>query len=314
MPAANPMQTKCFAFVEFCSPKPKQLAQQLTQLGFTHSARHQHKQIDLYTQGAILFFINGETGVASDFANAHGASACGMGFMVEEAQQALQHANLQGAPIASNCKGSLTKKFPTLVGVGNSLLYLVDEILLSEYLSKEFNTISDDSHNISAGLCFIDHLTHNLKRGDMNQWMEYYQKYFNFEPIRSFDIRGNQTGLISHAMGSPEGNIRIPLNEGTEEASQIEEFIRQFNGPGIQHIALSTENIYETVETLRTSGIKFLEVPATYYEMIDERIPWQAEDVARLQKNEILIDGEKEPAGGLLLQIFTQNMLGPVFF
>ena len=310
----NPMGTTGFAFVEFCSPTPEYQINQLRQLGFQLTARHRTKKIELYEQGSILFFINIEPGFATTFASIHGPGVCSIGFMLENALRAQQLLmNLKAPFLTEKPSGLLSDQLPILQGVGESLIYLVDEGSFSEILAHDFIRV-DAEVTAPTGLTYIDHLTHNLVRGDMDIWVDYYHTYFNFKQIRYFDIKGAHTGLVSRAMASPDGHIRIPLNEGTEEASQIEEFLREFNGAGIQHIALGTNDIYSTIENMRQNGLKFLAVPNTYYEALPKRIPWQQEDLKRMQKNAILIDDDGLEENGLLLQIFTETMLGPVFF
>jgi 4-hydroxyphenylpyruvate dioxygenase len=160
----------------------------------------------------------------------------------------------------------------------------------------------------------IDHLTHNVYRGNMDKWANFYESIFNFHEIRFFDIKGQATGLISRALSSPCGKIKIPLNESKDDISQIEEFLHEYHGEGIQHIALSTETIYDTIHQMRQNGIQFLDVPDTYYDMIQNRIPWHQEPLEKLREERLLIDGESDPSHGLLLQLFTQNIFGPVFF
>lgn len=208
---------------------------------------------------------------------------------------------------------------PAIHGIGESVIYFIDtyEKSTTSIYEKDFVPLSDVSQHptgVGVGLDLIDHVTHNVQRGQMDVWYDFYQRIFNFRQIRFFDIKGQQTGLISRALTSPCGKIKIPLNESIDDKSQIEEFLHEFKGEGIQHIALTTKNIYETVETLSAKNIDFLDVPKTYYEMVNNRVSDHQEDVLRLEKNKILIDGNTTSDPGLLLQIFTQNMLGPVFF
>lgn len=317
MSQENPIGLDGFSFLEFATPDRKTLESQFAALGFTKIATHKRKAITIHKQHHIVFLINTEkASLAEQFAHAHGPSACAMGFNVKDAKQAFEKAVANGASPFTITVNPGELHFPAIFGIGGSIIYFTDKALLENYFNEHFDFTEPYHDNCpGAGLLEIDHLTHNLAQGHMEIWRHYYQDIFNFEQIRYFDIKGKQTGLISHAMGAPDGKIKIPLNEGTEEDSQIEEFLRDFKGEGIQHVALTTNDIYKTVESLRANGIQFMDVPDTYYEMIEDRLPHHGEDLARMHKNYILIDGEtKTPPKKLLLQIFTQNMLGPVFF
>lgn len=309
----NPMGTQGFSFVEYATPNPQILDQQLRQLGFTPIATHKHKAIVCYAQGDIKFLVNTHPNShAIKFSQEHGPSACGMGFRVADATFAYDRAIKLGAKPFHG--GDLA--LPAIEGIGGSALYFVDAKLENQLFQHEFH-LHEGKLNATTGtgLTFIDHLTHNVKRGRMDHWADFYSKLFNFSQIRYFDIKGQKTGLISRAMASPCGKIKIPLNESTDDKSQIEEFIEQFNGEGIQHIALATDDIFHSVETLRGRGISFMDVPDTYYEMMENRLPKHGEDLARLHKNFILVDGNtRGTEKKILLQIFTNTMLGPVFF
>ncbi len=308
----NPMGTRGFAFLLYSSLDAQRLCQQFEQFGFVHTDQHKTKDIRVYRQGEIRYLIDLEPGAYSTaFAREHGPSVAAMGFAVADADQAYQRAIAMGA---EPCEQSAID-LPAIIGVGGSLIYFVDDKNAKSLYNNAFQPVADattDYHGV--GLLATDHVTHNLNIGQIQVWKKFYESLFNFKEIRYFDIKGQKTGLVSHAMTSPCGNIRIPLNEPTEAGSQIQEFIDEFDGEGIQHIAMSTDNIYQTVEALRARGIAFADTPDTYYEGIKQRVPWHAEDLARLQKNKILLDGTPTPEGGLLMQIFTETMLGPVFF
>ncbi len=309
----NPVGTNGFAFVEFASQDPKKLENDFLNLGLTHVANHKNKAIKLYRQGEINFLLNETTNShASNFTKHHGAAVVAMAFRVNDAVFAKKHAvNLGAKEYLAGDALSL----PIIEGVGNSLIYFIDDVKLGQFFIDEFIFIDKaNSHPKGVGLIEIDHLTHNVKRGQMDVWANFYRDIFNFHQIKYFHIKGKMTGLESRAMTSPCGKIRIPINEATEAKSQIAEFIEEFNGEGIQHIALSAENIYQSITALRNNGIHFLETPNVYFDMIKERLPWQQENIEKLRELKILIDGEKNPEKGLLLQIFTENMLGPVFF
>lgn len=312
MNSLNPAGTDGFAFLEFTTPTPALLKKQFFDLGFTESAQHINKPISVFQQNEIYFLLNQNTaGRASDFAKHHGASAMGMGFYVKDSEFALSHALKNGAEDASDNDYQL----PAISGVGGSVIYFVDQKeQKNRLLSNQFKFHSSESIN-GLGLTIIDHVTHNLFRGRMDEMAAFYESIFNFQEIRYFDIKGKQTGLKSRALTSPCGKIRIPLNESSDDKSQIEEFLHEFHGEGIQHIALSTDNIYDSVALLQKNKIEFLNTPDTYYELIEKRLPHHGEETQKLKKLRILIDGDTSGTEKkLLLQIFTQNMLGPVFF
>lgn len=294
-----------FAFVEFTGPDTAEMGSQLEAMGFTAVSRHPTLAITRYNQGRVDFLLNtAATAQAADFGKAHGPSANGMAFRVHDAGHAYELALANGAKPA-NAADSAFPHIPVLEGIGGSLLYLVDHDVFAGW-----TPLSEAGDGVGFGI--IDHLTHNVGRGRMREWSEFYRRIFGFEEQKYFDIKGQATGLFSQAMIAPDQQIRIPLNESQDDASQIEEFLRQYNGEGIQHIALTTGNIYETVERLRARGVKLQDTIDTYYDLIDKRVPGHGEDLERLRRNRILIDGGGED--GILLQIFTENTFGPIFF
>lgn len=309
----NPLGIDGFEFVEFTSPDAESAARYFETLGFTLAGKHRKKNVLRYKQGDINFILNMEsTGQPATFRSAHGPSANAMAFRVKDAAAAFSEAVKRGGEPVDTSIGPMELNIPAIRGIGGANLYLVDRYGAQSIYDVDFKPIADaDETKASVGLTSIDHLTHNLSRGHMQIWAEYYERIFGFREIRYFDIEGKHTGLVSKAMASPCGKIRIPLNESQDDKSQIEEFIRDYRGEGIQHIALSTCNIHQTVEMLRAHGVAFQSTPETYFEAIDTRIPGHGEDVERLKRNAILIDGA---AGDLLLQIFTQNAIGPIFF
>ncbi|MBA4697306.1 MAG: 4-hydroxyphenylpyruvate dioxygenase [Legionella sp.] len=309
----NPCGCDGFAFLEFSAPDATFLKKQFDQMGFYLTATHLTEDISLYQQGGIQFIVNGASKTqAAEHAAVHGAGACAMGFRVKNAQRAYQHALNHGAQPFEDCEHA-HHGLLGIQAIGGSVIYFVDESdqpFAHHWKARPKLPLSHEG----AGLTYIDHLTHNVYRGNMDKWAEFYASIFNFHEIRFFNIKGQMTGLISRALSSPCGKIKIPLNESKDDISQIEEFLRDYHGEGIQHIALGTDNIYQTVHGLREQGVRFLEVPDTYYEMIEARIPWHKEPLAKLNEERILIDGEITPKAGLLLQIFTENLFGPVFF
>ncbi len=314
----NPLGTDGFEFVEFTSPDPETLAGQLRTLGFVATARHRSKNVLRFRQGDINFILNMEPeGQAADFRAAHGPSANAMAFRVKDAAKALELAVERGAKPVQGPVGAMELNIPAIEGIGGSNLYLVDRYGAQEIYDVDFKPIEGAEARMAeadVGLAYIDHLTHNVHRGQMDRWAGFYERIFNFREIRYFDIEGQQTGLLSRAMTSPCGKIRIPLNESRDEHSQIEEFLRDYRGEGIQHIALGTGDIYQAVEELRERGLRFQDTPDTYYEQLDARVPGHGESQQRLRADRILVDGAPTEGQGLLLQIFTENQVGPIFF
>jgi 4-hydroxyphenylpyruvate dioxygenase len=309
----NPMGLDGFAFVEFTSPDPEAMVAWFEKLGFTHVGTHKSKNVRHYAQGEINFLLNmDEQGQAAGFRAAHGASANAMAFNVEDDEAALKLAVERGAVPVKGQNGPGELDIPAIEGIGGANLYLVDKH--DDIWGTDFVPTGKGRNDNSVGLEVLDHLTHNLQRGRMDYWADYYERIFNFRQIRYFDIEGQATGLFSKAMTAPDDKIRIPLNESQDEHSQIEEFIKDYKGEGIQHIALTTDDIFATVDKLRANGIIFQDSPDTYFDMIDQRLPGHGHDVAEMRKRKILIDGAPETGGGLLLQIFTANMVGPIFF
>jgi len=314
----NPMGIDGFEFVEFASPNPAALHALFKQMGFVQVARHKTRPIYNYRQNDCTFLINEDPdSFAADFAAKHGPSACGFAIRVNKlAEWARVQALKNGAQPITNKETSKAVAAPVIEGIGGCMLYIVDR-----YDDK--GTIWDpdwewlpgaEKMPRGFGLTFIDHLTHNLYHGNMAKWADYYERLFNFREIRYFDIKGAKTGLVSKAMTAPDGMVRIPLNESSDPKSQINEYLDEYKGEGIQHIACFTDNIYETIETMRKQGVQFLDTPNAYYDVIDARIPNHGEDVARMKQNKILIDADAETKQKLLLQIFTQNAVGPIFF
>lgn len=316
----NPMGLQGFEFLEFSSPEPAQLKQLFEQVGFTHIANHRSKNVQLYRQGDINFIINQEPkSPASYFADEHGAGACGMAFRVKNAQQAYDRALELGAQPVELSTGAMELRLPAIKGIGGSLIYLIDRFEEgSSIYDIDFEYLPNvDKHPKGHGLRVLDHLTHNVYRGRMAFWADFYENIFNFREIRYFDIKGEYTGLTSKALTAPDGMIRIPLNEESKQGGgQIEEFLMAFNGEGIQHIALLSDDLLQSIDSLLQAGVPLMTAPPqTYYEMLDERLPNHGENVKELQTRGILLDGTTE--GGsprLLLQIFSETVMGPVFF
>jgi 4-hydroxyphenylpyruvate dioxygenase len=312
----NPMGTDGFEFVEYTAPDPQLLRSLFERLGFPAVARHRSKNVTLHRQGEINFIINAEPqSFAQAFARVHGPSACAMAFRVRDAAGAYRRALALGAQPGPQSAGPMELNIPCIEGIGGSLIYLVDLYGERSIYDVDFRPVDTGSATgEGAGLKLIDHLTHNVGRGRMDVWAGFYEKLFNFREIRYFDIEGQHTGLFSRAMTSPCGKIRIPINESQDDKSQIAEYLREYHGEGIQHIALSSENIYHTVDALRRHGVTFQDTPETYYEAVAQRVPGHREALEELRRRRILIDGNPEKGEGVLLQIFTQNVIGPIFF
>lgn len=311
----NPMGTDGFEFVEYTAPDPQLLRTLFERLGFPAVARHRSKNVTLHRQGQINFIINaGADSFAQGFARQHGPSACAMAFRVRDAARAYARALELGAKPGPQSAGPMELNIPCIEGIGGSLIYLVDRYGEQSIYDVDFRFLSPAPSEAGAGLSLIDHLTHNVGRGRMNGWAGFYEKLFNFRESRYFDIEGQRTGLFSRAMTSPCGKIRIPINESQDDKSQIEEYLREYHGEGIQHIALATEDIYRTVDVLSARGVAFQDTPDTYYEGVAARVPGHRESLEELRRRRILIDGNPQKDGGVLLQIFTQNVIGPIFF
>ena len=313
----NPMGTDGFEFVEFTARDPAMLDALFQKLGFRAVGKHRSKSVTYYAQGEINFIVNGEPAShAARFAGEHGPSACAMAFRVKNAPQAYKRAIELGAKPFQSRVGPMELNIPAIEGIGGSAVYLVDRYGPHSIYDVDFMPTDPNRgfKHEGAGLQYIDHVTHNVKRGNMDTWAGFYEKLFNFRQVNYFDIAGKHTGLKSRAMTSPCGKIRIPINESSDDKSQIAEYLDEYKGEGIQHIALGARDIYASVETLAKNGVPFQSTPDTYFEMLDKRLPGHGQDVARLKRNKILADGGEHHGGGLLLQIFTQNAIGPIFF
>jgi 4-hydroxyphenylpyruvate dioxygenase len=318
---ANPMGTDGFEFVEFTHPDPSVLDKVFTRMGFEKVAKHRSKRVHLYRQGHINFIVNAEpNSFAQNFAAEHGPSAPAMAFRVVDAGHAYRRALTLGAKPARTRAGPMELNIPAIEGIGGLQIYLVDRYgAKGSIYDVDFEWLGPgDVKPEGAGLYYVDHLTHNVHRGRMNEWAEFYERLFNFRQIRFFNIEGKLTGLTSRAMTSPCGKIRIPINESADDKSQIEEYLKDYRGEGIQHVALGARDLYASIEKLASNGLRFMpDPPATYYEKVDARVPGHGEPVDRLRKDGILIDGEGVVEGGttrVLLQRFSRTLIGPIFF
>jgi 4-hydroxyphenylpyruvate dioxygenase len=321
----NPMGTDGFEFIEYAAPDPAAMGAVFERMGFKPIAKHRHKNVTLYRQGGINFIINAEPdSFAQRFARQHGPSVCAIAFRVQDAKAAYERAISLGAWGYAHTAGPGELNIPAIKGIGDSIIYFIDrwrgkngakdgDIGNIGFFDVDFEPLQGAELNpMGHGLTYIDHLTHNVHRGRMAEWSGFYERLFNFREVRYFDIEGKTTGVKSKAMTSPCGKIRIPINEeGNEKAGQIQEYLDRYQGEGIQHIAMGSDDLYATVDSLQLSGMKLLNTSDTYYELLDKRIPGHGENIAELQARNILVDGTP---GELLLQIFSENQLGPIFF
>ncbi len=316
----NPMGIHGFEFVEFAAPagRANELHVLFKRMGFSAVLRHKRRPITVYRQNGVNFLVNEDPdSFAADFAAKHGPSACGFAIRFRKPAAQVHAAVLgNGGEAIGPAEASKAVNAPVVKGIGDCMLYLVDRYgSAGSIYDGDYAPIEGAAQDPNGfGLTFIDHLTHNLYFGNMQQWSDYYEKLFNFREIRYFDIKGAKTGLVSKAMTAPDGIVRIPLNESSDPKSQINEYLDAYHGEGIQHIACFTDDIYATVERMREAGVEFLDTPDAYFEVIDVRVPDHGEDVPRLAKNRILIDADPETHQRKLLQIFTQNAIGPIFF
>jgi 4-hydroxyphenylpyruvate dioxygenase len=311
----NPMGINGFEFVEFAAPDAGLLHALFKRMGFSATMKHKTRAITLYRQGGVNFLVNEDPdSFAATFARVHGPCACGFAIRFKNPVSEVFTGVLgNGGEAIVEQEASKVVQAPVVKGIGDCMLYLVQDG--KDIYADDFVAIEGADQNPKGfGLTFIDHLTHNLYFGNMQKWSDYYERLFNFREIRYFDIKGMKTGLVSKAMTAPDGIVRIPLNESNDPKSQINEYLDAYHGEGIQHIACFTDDIYSTVETMRAQGVEFLDTPSSYFDVLDERIPNNGEDVPRLAKNKILMDADPETKQRKLLQIFTTNAVGPIFF
>ncbi len=312
----NPAGTDGFEFVEFAHADAQHLRDLFTKMGYVHTANHKSKSIELWQQGDITYVLNAEPGsFAQRFADQHGPCAASMAWRVVDADLAFAHSVSKGAtPYDGDDK---TMNVPAIVGIGGSLIYFIDTYYEASPYNYEFDWI-DRAHPKGVGFFYLDHLTHNVHKGNMDFWFAFYRDIFNFKEIRFFDIGGKFTGLFSRALTSPCGRIRIPINEDRGDKGQIVEYIKRYKGEGIQHIAVGAANIYSATDAIADRGLTFMPAPPkTYYQLSGSRVVDHQEPLEEMMKHGILIDGEGVLDGGetrILLQIFSKTLLGPIFF
>ncbi len=312
----NPAGTDGFEFVEFAHPDPNELRTLFSKMGYTHTATHKTKAVELWQQGDITYVINAEPGGhAAEFIEEHGPCAPSMGWRVADADVALSHALAKGAEEYTG--PGKTLDVPAILGIGGSLIYFIDQYFDTSPYNADFNWLTQSKPE-GVGFWYLDHLTHNLFKGNMDKWFRFYGELFNFKEIRFFDIEGKFTGLLSRALTSPCGKIRIPINEDRGETGQIVNYLKKYKGEGIQHIAVGARDIYPAVDAIHDKGIRFMPPPpSTYYDLSTSRVENHAEPIEGMKKHGILIDGEGVVDGGetkILLQIFSKTVIGPIFF
>jgi 4-hydroxyphenylpyruvate dioxygenase len=312
----NPAGTDGFEFVEFSHPQPQELRDLFAKMGYTHTATHKSKAIELWQQGDITYVLNAEAGSFADrFVQDHGPCAPSMGWRVVNAQHAFDHAVACGAELYVG--EDKTMDVPAIVGIGGSLIYFVENYWATSPYNEEFDWIAR-ANPAGVGFHYLDHLTHNVFKGNMDKWFKFYGDLFNFREIRFFDIEGKFTGLRSRALTSPCGRIRIPINEDRGETGQIVAYLKKYKGEGIQHIAVGARDIYSATDAIAENGVKFMPGPPdAYYNLSQTRVVDHEEPLDRLKKHGILIDGEGVVDGGetrILLQIFSKTVIGPIFF
>ncbi len=307
----NPIGLDGMEFIEYATSQPEEMEALFTRMGFKKTGVHKNKKVSLWTQGRIHFVLNNEPdSFAEVFRQAHGPCACATGFRVKDAKKAFDEAVRRGARPFTQSKHH---SFPAIYGIGDSAVYFVDQYNHEDVFSVYHNDfdLTDAAKNPGVGLEVVDHLTNNVPAGEMQKWCDFYEKIFNFRETRYFDIHGKSTGLASKVMRSPCGKIVIPINEPAEGRNQIQEYLDEYHGSGIQHIALLTSDIVDTIRKLRKNGVEFMDTPETYYDLLPKRVPNITEDLDVLRKERILVDGSEE---GYLLQIFSKNVIGPIFY
>jgi 4-hydroxyphenylpyruvate dioxygenase len=311
----NPAGLDGIEFVEFVSADPERLQKLFTAFGFSRVMRHATRAIDVYRQNDITFLLNREPGsFAAKFGALHGPAISSMGWRVRNAPAAMGAVLARGATPAPTVDLARDgDPLHAVMGIGDSLIYLVDgyeQPFAARYAALGFVALDAPELVPGKGFTVIDHLTNNVHKGTMERWAGFYRQVFGFTEVRYFDIRGAKTGLTSYALRSPCGRFCIPINEASEKKSQINEYLDEYNGPGIQHLAFLTTDLLASLDALRGSPVEFLDIDDDYYAGVFERVRGVKEDHARIRAHNVLVDGDDE---GYLLQIFTRNLVGPIF-
>ncbi|WP_144394506.1 4-hydroxyphenylpyruvate dioxygenase [Pleionea sediminis] len=311
MTTENYLGLRGIEFTEFASPDSDFMHNVFTAFGFSKLKKHKTKDIYYYNQHDIHFLLNEEKqGFSAAFAKSHGPAICSMGWRVDDATNALNIAVERGAKSVSDSDKDLP--YPAIYGIGDSIIYFIDKFgAKGSIYSDDFETLDEAVVVEDKGFKRIDHLTNNVYKGTMEQWSEFYKKVFGFTEVRYFDIKGKETALLSYALRSPDGSFCIPINEGKgDDRNQIDEYLREYNGPGVQHIAFETDDILDSLDKIDHSVIDTLDIHDDYYETIFDRVPNVTEDHQRIQDHQVLVDGDEN---SYLLQIFTKNLFGPIF-
>lgn len=308
----NPLKMRGIEFTEFTSPDNSYMEKIFLEFGFSKIKKHIEKEIIYFNQNEIHFLLNYEkNGFAKSFSKEHGPAICSMGWRVEDSTFALDEAVKRGAVAVEEDKKDLS--YPAIYGIGDSLIYFIDEFESGNSIwNTDFIELDNPSIVKSKGFLTIDHLTNNVEKGTMEKWSKFYKDVFGFEEVRYFDIKGAKTALLSYALRSPDGSFCIPINEGKDDNNnQIDEYLKEYNGPGVQHLAFLTNDLVKSCDLLLNTNIQTLDIHDDYYKNVFERVPWVKEDKMKIKDFQILVDSQEENT--YLLQIFTKNLFGPIF-
>lgn len=295
-------------FVEFSSSDSNALHSLFEEFGFSKLARHSSKSVELYRQNEIVFLLSAsKDSFADKFQKVHGPSISAMGWRFKNPREAFRKAVANGAKPCWDGDYLLPngENVPVIYGIGGSLIYFVES-----FQDLGFIPLQDPKRIPEKGFYQIDHLTNNVAKGTMEDWAKFYKDVFGFTEVRYFDIKGEKTGLTSFALRSPCGQFCIPINEANEAKSQINEFLEEYNGPGIQHLAFLTKDLISSIKKLKGTRIETLEISPGYYEKAFQRVPRLKEDKKTIEELNVLVDGDEK---GYLLQIFTKKLVGPIF-
>ncbi|REL35132.1 4-hydroxyphenylpyruvate dioxygenase [Thalassotalea euphylliae] len=309
---ANPLKLCGIEFTEYATPDSDFMEKAFYGFGFSKTKKFKGRDIDYFNQNDIHFLLNNEqSGFSKEFAKSHGPAICSMGWRVEDAEFAFEQAIKRGAKSAENAANKLP--YPAIYGIGDSLIYFIDRFGLGGSIyQQDFEDHPEPVEVEDKGFKAVDHLTNNVYQGTMEKWANFYKEVFGFTEVRYFDIKGEKTALVSYALQSPCGNFSIPINEGKgTNNNQIDEYLDEYNGPGVQHLAFITDDLVSSLDKIDSDIIDTLNIVPEYYDDVFKRIPWVKEDHKRIRQHQILVDSQKE--NSYLLQIFTKNIFGPIF-
>ncbi len=308
----NPLKLCGIEFTEFATPDSDFMEKAFLGFGFSKVKKFKGRDIEYYNQNDIHFLLNNEqAGFSSEFAKSHGPAICSMGWRVEDAAFAFEQAVARGAKSAENAANKLP--YPAIYGIGDSLIYFIDKFGdKGSIYNDDFEVLAEPTLVEDKGFLAVDHLTNNVYQGTMETWANFYKDVFGFTEVRYFDIKGEKTALVSYALQSPCGKFSIPINEGKgTNNNQIDEYLDEYNGPGVQHLAFITDDLVGSLDKIDKNIIDTLNIVPEYYDDVFDRIPWVKEDKERIREHQILVDSQKE--NSYLLQIFTKNIFGPIF-